>query len=82
VSKAGVEGAELDAKALAEHPAAVRRRTLRCWLTGMGVRDLTDAHLRRTDALVSAWRGQGAVAVPGGVEVARRDGRLVLDSRG
>jgi tRNA(Ile)-lysidine synthase len=81
-SRADGAGTELDTRSMAAHPASVRRRVLRCWLTGSGVRDLTDAHLRRADALISTWRGQGAVAVPGGVEVARRGGRLVLDRRG
>lgn len=77
----GAGAAELDAATLGTQPAAVRRRALRGWLAAAGVRDLTDAQLRRIDALVAVWRGQGAVAVSGGVEVARRDGRLVVDPR-
>lgn len=44
---------------------AVRRRTLRLWLLAGGARGLTDTHIRGVDALVSAWHGQGGVAVPG-----------------
>jgi tRNA(Ile)-lysidine synthase len=73
----------LDAKALAGHPAAIRRRVLRGWLRDAGVPELTDAHLRRADELIAAWRGQGGVALPGGAVLARRHGRLwlVLASR-
>jgi tRNA(Ile)-lysidine synthase len=38
---------------------------------------LQAAHLDALDALVVAWRGQGAVALPGGVRVGRVAGRLV-----
>ncbi|QDQ96485.1 tRNA lysidine(34) synthetase TilS [Tomitella fengzijianii] len=56
----------LDARVLETEAAAVRRRTLRRWLHGEGVTGLTDARLRRIDALVGDWRGQGGVAVGGG----------------
>jgi tRNA(Ile)-lysidine synthase len=63
---------------LREAPAAVRRRVLRAWLLDAGVTELTDAHLRSADDLVGRWRGQGGVALPGGLDLARRDGTLVL----
>jgi tRNA(Ile)-lysidine synthase len=66
----------LDARGLADDPPAVRRRVLRGWLGGAGVRALTDAHLRAVDDLVAAWRGQGAPPLPGGLEVVRGHGRL------
>jgi tRNA(Ile)-lysidine synthase len=66
----------LDARGLAADPPAVRRRVLRGWLAGAGVRALTDAHLRAVDDLVAAWRGQGAPPLPGGLEVVRGHGRL------
>jgi tRNA(Ile)-lysidine synthase len=59
-------------------PAAVRRRVLRRWLSGRGVPALTDALLRRADALIGDWHGQGGVALPGGLVLARRHGKLVL----
>ncbi|MEN3357431.1 MAG: tRNA(Ile)-lysidine synthase [Mycobacteriales bacterium] len=68
----------LDAAALAEHPAAVRTRVLRGWLTGAGVGPLTSAHLDALDALVSSWHGQGPVGLPGGLAAYRRHGRLHL----
>lgn len=43
--------------------AAVRRRVIRAWLLAGGAVDLTDGQIRAVDALVTAWRGQGGVAV-------------------
>jgi tRNA(Ile)-lysidine synthase len=64
------------ASALATAPAAVRRRALRAWLTAAGAAGLTDRHLRAADDLVGRWRGQGAVALPGRLELVREHGRL------
>lgn len=63
--------------------AAVRRRVIRSWLLAGGARDLTDAQIRSVDLLVTAWRGQGGVAVPSGLTrerlfAGRRNGALVL----
>lgn len=69
----------LDVAAVEHEPAALRRRVLREWLLGSGVPELTDAHLRAADHLVSGWRGQGGVALPGGFVVGRAHGRLHLD---
>jgi tRNA(Ile)-lysidine synthase len=68
----------LPAGELAALPAALRRRVLRDWLRGDGVRDLQAVHLAAVDALVTAWRGQGRVDLPGGAGVVRTSGRLVL----
>ncbi|HEY2203306.1 MAG TPA: tRNA lysidine(34) synthetase TilS [Pseudonocardia sp.] len=77
------EGPEdLAVDALYGLPAAVRRRVLRRWLAGRGVPELTDSLLRRADDLIGNWHGQGAVALPGGLELARGHGRLVLGSGG
>ncbi|WP_425004228.1 tRNA lysidine(34) synthetase TilS [Mycolicibacterium sp. S3B2] len=62
---------------------AVRRRVLRAWLLAGGARGLTDRHIRGVEALVSAWHGQGGVAVPGShpghrLFAARRAGTLTL----
>ncbi len=71
-------GGDLDASVLAGHPPAVRRRVLRGWLLDSGVRELSDAQLRAADDLVGRWRGQGGIALPGGLELTRRHGRLLL----
>ncbi|PWK91063.1 tRNA(Ile)-lysidine synthase [Lentzea atacamensis] len=64
---------------IAELPVALRRRVLRSWLIDEGVPELSDSHLRRVDALVSEWRGQGGVWLPGGFVVRRAHGRLVVE---
>nr|WP_260190388.1 tRNA lysidine(34) synthetase TilS [Actinophytocola gossypii] len=73
VEKDGIEVA-----ALVGEPPALRRRVLRRWLLGAGVRELTDAQLRSVDALIGEWRGQGGVWLPGGLEVRRASGRLTV----
>ncbi|GAB2871525.1 tRNA lysidine(34) synthetase TilS [Lentzea nigeriaca] len=64
---------------ISELPVALRRRVLRSWLIEAGVPELSDSHLRRVDALVSEWRGQGGVWLPGGFVVRRAHGRLVVE---
>jgi len=71
----------LPADAVAVLPAPLRRRVLRNWLRGGGVPDLQAVHLGAVDALLSAWRGQGRVDLPGGAGVVRTSGRLVLSPR-
>ncbi len=70
-----------DCVALAALPAALRRRVLRRWLLGAGTTDLQAVHLHAVDALVTRWRGQGRVDLPGGVGVVRASGTLSLLSR-
>ncbi|CCH27678.1 tRNA(Ile)-lysidine synthase [Saccharothrix espanaensis DSM 44229] len=64
---------------LHDHPPALRRRVLRLWLLDAGVPELSDSHLRRVDALVGEWRGQGGVWLPGGFVARRVHGRLVVE---
>ncbi|WP_053738727.1 tRNA lysidine(34) synthetase TilS [Nocardia sp. NRRL S-836] len=64
---------------VAELPVALRRRVLRSWLIAEGVPELSDSHLRRVDALVSEWRGQGGVWLPGGFVARRAHGRLQVE---
>ncbi|MGI8798614.1 MAG: tRNA lysidine(34) synthetase TilS [Pseudonocardia sp.] len=71
-------GTGLPVESLVEYPAAVRRRVLRSWLRDGGVRELSDAQLRAADDLVGRWRGQGGPALPGGLELVRQHGRLLL----
>jgi tRNA(Ile)-lysidine synthase len=56
---------------------------IRRWLTAGGACGLTDVQIRGVDTLVTAWRGQGGVAVSAPLReqrliASRRDGRLVL----
>jgi tRNA(Ile)-lysidine synthase len=72
----GSDVTALDVAALARAPAALRRRVLRRWLLDGGVAELTDAHLRAADDLIGRWSGQGALRLPGAVELVRAQGRL------
>jgi tRNA(Ile)-lysidine synthase len=56
---------------------------IRLWLLEGGARDLTSQQIRRVDELVTAWRGQGGVAVGSDLRgerliAGRRDGVLAL----
>ncbi|WP_029245147.1 TilS substrate-binding domain-containing protein, partial [Mycobacterium avium] len=76
-------GAGLQVAALAGLDAPVRRRVIRAWLLAGGATGLTDKQIRGVDNLVTAWRGQGAVAVGSSLPgerlfAGRRDGVLTL----
>jgi tRNA(Ile)-lysidine synthase len=73
----------LDTARLVNLPEAVRRRVIRGWLLAGGARGLTDKQIRGVDTLVTAWRGQGGVAVGSPLRsrrliAGRRDGMLTL----
>lgn len=53
----------LDTARLAALPDALRRRVIRGWLLSGGASGLTDTQIRAANRLVTAWRGQGGVAV-------------------
>jgi len=77
----------LSIETLATAPAALRRRAIRAWLRSGGAKALTNKHLQAVDELITAWRGQGGVAVGGGAPgsrlvAAREHGRLTLRLRG
>jgi tRNA(Ile)-lysidine synthase len=76
-------GERLDVAPLAVLPDAIRRRVIRGWLLAGGAGDLTDKQIRGVDNLVTAWRGQGGVAVGSSLRnrrliAGRRDGTLTL----
>jgi len=66
---------------VAAQPPAIRRRMWRLLAARAGARSLARTHLAALDALVTAWRGQGPVDLPGGVTAARSGGRVLLDPR-
>ncbi len=72
-------GGGLAVAALAALPDAVRTRVLHTWAGELGApgSSLSHRHVAALDALVTEWRGQGMVSLPGGIMVARRAGRLV-----
>ncbi|WP_040686178.1 TilS substrate-binding domain-containing protein, partial [Nocardia vinacea] len=80
-------GLTLSIETLATAPAALRRRAIRAWLLAGGAKALTNKHLQAVDELITAWRGQGGVAVGGGqpgrrLVAAREHGRLTLRLQG
>ncbi|MCB7136863.1 tRNA lysidine(34) synthetase TilS [Cellulosimicrobium marinum] len=70
----------LDVGVLADAHAALRRRALRAAAlrAGCPAGDLFAVHVDALDALVTAWRGQGPVHLPGDLRAARACGRLSL----
>ena len=69
---------------LARLPRAVRTRLWRrlALAAGSPSTDLTAGHLLAVDGLVTAWRGQGEVHLPGGLRAGRREGRVWLGRAG
>ncbi|MEV0602073.1 tRNA lysidine(34) synthetase TilS [Streptomyces sp. NPDC050315] len=70
----------LDVAALYSLPPAVRRRVLRRALlrAGSPAGSLFARHIEEVDRLITAWRGQGAIDLPGLVGVRRQGGKLVI----
>ncbi|HEX2821706.1 MAG TPA: tRNA lysidine(34) synthetase TilS, partial [Streptosporangiaceae bacterium] len=67
---------------LAELPAAIRTRVLRdaAIMAGCPHGALTARHIGRIDALVTGWRGQRWVDLPGGVRARRHAGKVWFTS--
>ena len=72
--------ADLDCSHLEELPRAIRTRIIRAaiYAAGAPAGMVTLEHVSAVEALVSAWTGQGALNLPGGVKVERISGRLSL----
>jgi tRNA(Ile)-lysidine synthase len=71
----------LSAASLAGLPGAVRSRVLRSAAleAGCPAGGLTAAHVARIEELVTDWRGQRGVDLPGGVRAARRSGEVLFE---
>jgi tRNA(Ile)-lysidine synthase len=72
--------ADLDCQRLSQLAKAIRSRVLRAAIYAAGAPSgsITAEHLGSVEALVTSWRGQGALSLPGGVKVERISGRLSL----
>jgi tRNA(Ile)-lysidine synthase len=70
----------VDLDALRDLPDAVRRRVLRrgARAAGSPAGELTRAHVLELDSLVTRWRGQGPLTLPGHVLACREGDRLLL----
>lgn len=68
------EGECLSVPALERMPEAVRTRVLHAWARELGAPGgaLAHTHVAALDALITDWRGQGPVHLPGGTQVTRR----------
>jgi tRNA(Ile)-lysidine synthase len=78
-AEAGPDGdGSLEADRLAGLPAAIRSRVLRraAVAAGCPAGSLTSGHVQQLGALVTGWRGQRWVDLPGGVRGFRRDGQV------
>ncbi len=71
---------DLEVEQLAALPKAIRTRVLRLVLLAAGLDGglLTFDQLERGDQLLVDWHGQGEIALPGGLSLARKSGRLIL----
>jgi tRNA(Ile)-lysidine synthase len=74
------ESGDLDCDRLAALPKAIRTRIIRSAALEAGATpgQLTFEQVGAIDALICAWKGQGAVSLAGGVKVERISGRLSL----
>ena len=74
------ESGDLDCDRLAALPRAIRTRIIRRAALAAGATpgQLTFEQVGAIDALICAWKGQGAVSLAGGVKVERISGRLSL----
>jgi tRNA(Ile)-lysidine synthase len=72
--------ADLDCAHLEALPRAIRTRVIRAaiYAAGAPAGMVTLEHVSAIEALISAWSGQGALNLPGGVKVERISGRLSL----
>lgn len=74
------EAGRLECAKLYALPPAVRRRVLRraAIEAGAPAGSLFARHVEELDRLITSWRGQGAINLPGRVEARRQGGRLVI----
>jgi tRNA(Ile)-lysidine synthase len=81
-SERGRDDTPMSAASLAELPGAVRSRVLRSAAleAGCPAGALTAAHVARIEELVTEWRGQRGVDLPGGVRAARRSGVVLFET--
>ena len=79
-----LDPASLELSKLESQPRAIRTRILRRanYLAGAPQGSLSAEHIEPVEALITAWKGQGPISLPGGVTVARISGRLSLSKSG
>ncbi len=72
---------DLTVAALTDLPVAIRRRVLHRAAIAAGVpaADLTHEHVLAVESLLTHWRGQKWIDLPGPLRAVRRDGAVVLE---
>ena len=77
---AALDLADLECEQLANLPQAIRSRIIRAAIYAAGAPSgsISADHVASVEALITAWSGQGASNLPGGVKVERLSGRLSL----
>jgi len=65
------DGPALPVSTVLAAPQALRGRTVRLWLAGQGIKELSFERTQAVVALVEDWRGQTGVDLPGGYRVVR-----------
>ena len=70
--------AQIPIELISELPIAVRKRVIKRAIEAIGAPTLTAEQILEVEALVGAWKGQGAVALAGGITARRDSGRLTL----
>ncbi|EPD32354.1 tRNA lysidine(34) synthetase TilS [Propionimicrobium lymphophilum] len=69
-------GDEISVEQLAGLHPAIATRVLRRWLNHLGIEEVGFDHVEAVFRLVSAWKGQRGVDLPGSVRIRRAQGRL------
>lgn len=77
-SELGAPGESIPVSGLAPLHPALRRRVWLLLAADAGCQPLSMTHVEALDALVTRWRGQGPLDLPGGVRARRQDGRLLF----
>jgi len=70
--------AQIPIELISELPIAVRKRVIKRAIEAMGAPSLSAEQILEVEALVGGWKGQGAVALAGGITARRDSGRLTL----
>jgi len=80
----GLPLGQVEAAALLSLPRAIRTRVWRLLALEAGCSPgaLVSTHIESLDTLVTGWRGQGPIDLPGHVQGSRTDGRVLIASSG
>lgn len=73
----------LDIAALEVASRAIRTRVIRAAIYAAGAPQgsISADHVASVEALITSWKGQGEISLPGGVKVCRLSGRLSLSNQ-